>query len=360
MSHTQMSGVRIAGISSAVPQTVHSLDEYAPVFGADEVAKISDSTGVVRRHIAPDHVCASDLCFAAAQRLMSDLMWTPDSIDALVFVSQTPDYRLPPTSCVLQSRLGIPQTCAAFDINLGCSGYVYGLWVASGLVAAGGAKRVLLLVGDTINRVVSGEDRATALLFGDAGTATAVERNVDAPSMWFVLGTDGSGAGNLIIPAGGFRKPATESTAARSQCEDGNVRSDNDLFMDGAEVFAFTLRVVPGLVRETLQLAGWALDDVDYCVMHQANRFIIDYLAKRMKLPSAKVVRSIAGFGNTSSASIPLTITHSLAPELRQSDKRLLLVGFGVGYSWGALAIQCGHLVAPPMVLLNSSATLDD
>ena len=300
-------------------------------------------------------VCTSDLCEAAARKLLAALNWTPDSVDALIFVSQTPDYLLPATSCSLHGRLRLSKQCAAFDLNLGCSGYVYGLWIASQLVV-GGLKRVLLLVGDTISRIVSPLDRSAVPLFGDAGTATALERDENNMPWVFELGTDGSGQEHLIVPAGGFRHPRTSTTSLRTKREGGNIRSDEDLFMDGAEVFSFTLKVVPPLFKSILTAANWTVDTTDSFVMHQANQFMLQYLAKRMKLPPEKVVLSLGQFGNTSSASIPLALTHSLADRLRESNMRLLLAGFGVGFSWGAVALACGPIVIPELVTVDSTS----
>ncbi len=352
MTVIQISGVRPVGVATAVPSSVRTLTDDALTFGESEVEKISENTGVYRRHIAPRSLCTSDLCFAAANRLIEELGWKRDSIDILIFVSQTPDYVLPPTSCVLQERLGFPTSCIAYDVNLGCSGYIYGLWMASGLIAGGAARRALLLVGDTITHLTSPLDRSTALLFGDAGTATALEQDPTAPKMWFDLGTDGKGKEHLMVAAGASRYPRTELTSQRVEREKGNLRSDEDLYMDGAEVFSFTLHVVPRLVKSTLTSAQWTTDDIDFCVMHQANRFIIQHLTKRIKMPAEKVVTSIEDYGNTSSASIPLTLTCSLTESLRNNSHRLLLVGFGVGWSWGAAAIECGPMVMPELILV--------
>ena len=305
------------------------------------------------RPAAYDGMCTSDLCFAAADRLLSDLGWPRDSVDALIFVSQTPDYRLPATACTLQQRLRLSKRCAAFDIGLGCSGHVYGLWVASSLIAAGGAKRALLLTGDTSTYFCSPLDRSVALLFGDAGTATAIEADAAAPPMHFVLGTDGSGRDNLIVPAGGFRRPHAPDTAVRAAGDDGNSRSAEDLFMNGAEIFTFTLREVPPLITAVLDGAGWSKDDVDAFVFHQANQFMLQHLAKRLKLPKEKFVLAMEEFGNTSSASIPLALSVRLARPLGERACKTVLAGFGVGYSWAAVALTCGPMAMPGVLRVS-------
>ncbi len=353
MAVCQVSGVQIAGLACAVPERELGLAETAEQFGAEEAQKIAESTGVRSRPVAAPELCTSDLCLAAAERLLHQMQWERDSIEALIFVSQTSDYVLPASACSLQDRLKLSTNCMAFDVNLGCSGYVYGLSIASHFVTSGNIKRALLLVGDTISHLVSPEDRSAAPLFGDAGTATLLEHNVDSPSMTFNLGTDGAGTPNLIVPAGMNRHPRSETTLLRTVREGGNVRSDEELFMDGAQVFSFTLSRVPKLVRSALSAANWTMDDVDAVVMHQANAFMLRHLAKRLKLPEEKFVLAMEHFGNTSSASIPLAINSVLADKVRERPLRLLLVGFGVGWSWGAVTLTCGPMIVPEIVKVS-------
>ena len=332
-------------MAAAVPKE-HSSVQSANPAGASDLAKVVASTGVRARHIAPPQVCTSDLCAAAAQRLLEKLSWAADSIDLLIFVTQTPDYVLPATACSLHDRLGLPKTCAAFDLNLGCSGYVYGLSVAAVHMQAGAARRVLLLVGDTISKIVSPEDRSVAYLFGDAGSATALEASSGAPAMHFLTGSDGTGAGFLQVPAGMFRTPSSAETKIGRPRENGNVRSDEQLHMNGPEIFNFTIREVPRLITETLQACQWRAEEVDGFVLHQANRYMLDYLAKRMKLPAEKVVLALEGYGNTSSASIPLAICAQLRDRLSQGRARLVFAGFGVGFSWASAGVEvdCPHI----------------
>jgi 3-oxoacyl-[acyl-carrier-protein] synthase-3 len=357
MAICRAAGVRLAGLAAAVPERVSDETELAARFGAEMAAKLRDATGIRRRRVAPESLCTSDLCFAAAERLIADLKWERAQIDALVFVSQTPDYILPATSCTLHARLGLAPHCAAFDLNLGCSGYVYGLATLSRLMSAGGIQRALLLVGDTVSRLASPEDRATAPLFGDAGTATALECDPAAPPMVFTLGTDGSGQEHLIVPAGSFRRPRNAATGLRNVSEDGNSRSAEELFMDGANVFSFSLREVPKLIKTTLAAAEWSLDAVDAVVMHQANAFMLRHLAKRLRLPEEKLTLALEDFGNTSSASIPLALVHQCANRLTAGSQRLLLAGFGVGWSWGGAAVTCGPLVVSELMAVPAPAS---
>ncbi len=345
-----ISGVRLAGIAAVVPGAPR---EVAAGEAGGELAKIIANTGVKRRHIVAAETCTSDLCAAAAERLLASLGWERTSIDLLVFVTQTPDYVLPATALVLHDRLGLAKTCAAFDVNLGCSGYVYALSIAAAHLRSGAAKRALLLVGDTISKVASPEDRSVAHLFGDAGTATALELADAAAPMHFVTGSDGGGAAHLQIPAGMFRTPSSEATRATRARDGGNVRSDEHLCMNGAEIFNFTIREVPAMLESVLRAAGWSATEVDAFVLHQANRFMLDYLTKRMKLPSEKVVLALEEFGNTSSASIPLAICARLGPRLGQAPARVALAGFGVGFSWAAVALEMHRVHVEPVFYLS-------
>jgi 3-oxoacyl-[acyl-carrier-protein] synthase III len=323
-------------------------------FSAEEVSKVSASTGVMRRHIVSEGVCTSDLCEAATERLLAEIGWSKETIDVLIFVTQTADFILPATACVLHGRLGLATECAAFDVNLGCSGYVYGLWLAANLIN-GGAKRIVLLAGDTISKLVSPEDRSTALLFGDAGTATAIEFDRNAPPMFFEVGTNGAGRDHLIVPAGGFRKRRDGTTATKLVCEGGNIRSQEDLFINGGEIFAFTMSTIPPVCKAVIERAGWQTEDVDAFVMHQANRFMLQHLSKQMRLPKEKTVIGLEEYGNTSSASIPLAMTTKLPERLSAGAAKLVLAGFGVGFSWAAAAFESAHVTMPALVIVENS-----
>ncbi len=352
MSSSILSGVRVFGVSCALPDNILTPKSSEAYISTEDISKITASTGVDTRHVVKN-LCTSDLCFEAANRLFEEGGFDRDDIDTVIFITQTPDYVLPASACVLQNRLGLSKSCAAFDVNLGCSGYVYGLWLASNLIAAGGSKNTLLLVGDTISKVVSPEDRGTGLLFGDAGSATILVNDSSANKLSFVLGSDGSGSNNLIVPAGGFRKRATEETGIRKDV-DGSKRSDEDLFMNGAEIFAFTLREVKKLVKETLGLSNTDGADIDYYLFHQANKFMLKHLAKGLKLSDDKVPLVIEKYGNTSSASIPLIMCdEGLAPVLRNSTKELVLAGFGVGYSWAGVKLTTSNLVIPSLAFIE-------
>lgn len=345
MTTTTIRGVRCAGLTCAIPATVEDVATDCRLYGDEAATRLSKATGVLSRRVVTPDMCTSDLCYSAAHRLLEQTGYERDTIDALIFISQTPDYLLPATSCTLQSRLGLSKSCAAFDVNLGCSGYPYGLWLASQMVQSG-LRRVLLLVGDTVSRMVDQEDRATRPLFGDAGTATLLEADPSANPWTFQLGTDGSGKDHLIVRRGLFRDSPLDGRP--SEC------AESRLAMNGAEIFAFTLREVPPLVDSCLQAAGWALEDVHSVVMHQANEFMLKHLAKRLKLPTEKQPLSLGTYGNTSSASIPLTIAASLADACSAETLKLMLVGFGVGYSWGAATVEWGPMPRPEILTVDA------
>lgn len=334
--------VKLAGLVAAVPKQIEQSENWASVFGQNEVEKIVKMTGIAARRVVHSGECTSDLCVAAADNLLARLGWERESIDLLIFATQTGDYILPATACVAHGRLGLAPTCAAFDINLGCSGYIYGLSAAASFLACGGAKRALLLVGDTISNVTSPGDRATVLLFGDAGSATALEYDPESEGMRFVLGSDGRGYEHLIIQAGGFRNPKSGETGVRSQRGDGSLRSDEDLYMNGAELLAFTLACVPKLIRESLDAAGKQVEEIDYYIFHQANKFMIEHFARKSGVPMDKVPLNLDRFGNTSSASVPLVIATELAEPLASSRRSLFAAGFGVGYSMGSALFDAG------------------
>lgn len=342
MASVTISGVDIAGVLCTVPGDPLSVSAVGACFEPEEVDRIAKAAGLRYLHRAPKGTTAGDLCASAAQLLLERLDWPPESVDALVMVTQSPDYRLPATACTLQDRLGMSTGCLAFDVNLGCSGYVYGLWLGALMIATGSCRRVLLLAGDVLTPWVSPQDRSLALLLGDAGSATALERGDQCKQISFVLGTDGRGKDHLIVPAGGARWPHDEKSSILHTDESGNVRSAEHLFMNGWEVFNFAIRVVPALVRDTLAQHGWTLDDVERVLFHQPNALILSHLARKMRLAADQMVSNLDRFGNTNSTTIPLLIADSLSREVQTRPVRVLMLGFGVGFSWAGAAMTLG------------------
>jgi 3-oxoacyl-[acyl-carrier-protein] synthase-3 len=331
-----VSDVAVAGVVSAIPKRIVRNEFFEAQYSKEDIANVVKMIGVSERRWVNSGETTADLCLLAARDLMAGLGWAADDIGILVFVSQTPDYALPATACVLHGKLGLGPRCASFDVNLGCSGYVYGLWLVSQLMRGSSAQRALLLVGDT-SYYNDTSDRATAMVFGDAGTATAVERRGGTGDWHFVLGSDGSGAKNLIVPKSGTRQeiPDDERMAGKNP---------SMLFMDGSEIFNFTLRSIPPLGEALFDSSGVTSDAFGAFLFHQANTFMIKHLTKKMKLPPDKVPMNMDRFGNTSSASIPLLMCDVLGERLHAESMRLAMFGFGVGYSWAAADIPCGPL----------------
>ncbi|WP_291137223.1 3-oxoacyl-ACP synthase III family protein [Hydrogenophaga sp.] len=310
------------------PTTVDNLDP-ALGFAPEDVRKVVAMAGVRERRVVSDGLTSGDLCERAASRLMQALGWAPDTITALIFVTQTPDHFLPSTSCLLQQRLGLSDQCAAFDVGLGCSGYPYGLYLAATMLRAGGHQRILMLHGETPSRFVSPQDQATVLLFGDAGSATALELDDDpAAGGHFVLHTDGSGADGLILRGGAFRDREPADPRHRY------------LEMDGAAIFNFTIKRVPPLIADTLALAGKAVADVDAYVLHQSNRFIMKHLMKKCGLPEDRVPICIEDSGNCGGPSVAVAMTQRLATPAKGQRMHWMLLGYGVGLSWGSALVQ--------------------
>jgi 3-oxoacyl-[acyl-carrier-protein] synthase III len=335
--NVKVNGAVIAGVVSCLPDRKIPNTFFEEQFGHTAVADVVKMIGVENRYWTDDKTSTRDLCFKAGQHLLEQLAWPPDSVDALIFVSQTPDYRLPASACALQADLQLPVACIAFDINLGCSGYPYALWLGMTMVQSGAARRVLLAVGDTVSKIADPTDRSTALLFGDAGTMTAIEAG-DSQTASFVLGTDGRGAVNLIVPRGAFKD---YSSANDQRLLD---KAPDCLYMDGGEIFNFTLRAVPALVHETIAFSGLTAIEHDSFLFHQANLFMLKHLAKKSKLPLEKVPINIEQYGNTSCASIPLLMTTRLQERLCNESMKLAMFGFGVGYSWSGASLSVGPL----------------
>ncbi|MBB3185965.1 ketoacyl-ACP synthase III [Microbacter margulisiae] len=340
MALLQFDGIGISAMAAAVPHTVINNYEYTHYFPADQVKEVVDKVGVFQRRFADEKTCSSDLCFAAAEKLFADNQTDRSEIDVLIFVSQTPDYRMPATSILLQERLKLPQSTLAFDMNLGCSAYLYGLSTVYALMQQHGLRKALLLDGETRSKVYSPKDRRTAFIFGDAGSATLIERNERFGKSYFSLNSDGSREDLIKIEAGGYRKPSSAETIKEKVVDEyGNIRSEEQGYMKGGDVFNFVIREIPSDIQHILSYSGADKDQLDYIVFHQANTFINTYLAKKLKLDATKIPSTIEKYGNTSSVSVPLTIVSELQHQL-QEDKTILLSAFGVGMTWASAVIR--------------------
>jgi 3-oxoacyl-[acyl-carrier-protein] synthase-3 len=333
----------LRAIEFHLPDATLSTAQLAAEFPAWTVAKIDAKTGIHCRHLASPQECSSDLAVAAAKKLFDSGACGPQDVDYILLCTQSPDYFLPTTACLVQDRLGIPTTAAALDFNLGCSGFVYGLGLAEALVSSGQAKNVLLLTAETYSKFLNPRDRSVRTIFGDAAAATLLSASDSAAPLLgpFVYGTDGSGGPNLIVPAGAMRRPRSEETALEIEDDQGNVRAANDLYMNGPEVFNFTLERVPDTVRRLLEKAGLSLEEVDLFVFHQANSYMLDHLRKRLGIPQEKFVVAMGDCGNTVSSTIPIALKHAAASGRLGRGMSVMAVGFGVGYSWGAAIVRC-------------------
>lgn len=323
-------------ISEYLPKSVLDNDQLAKLYPNWPAEKIFDKTGISRRHIADRNETAADMAAAAAERLFAASGTKPDEIDFLILTTQSPDYPLPTSACLLQDRLGIPTRSGAFDINLGCSAYVYGLAVAKGLLLAGMSRRLLLIASETYSKYIHPMDKSVRTLFGDGAAATLLTHDDALRIGSFVFGTDGSGGDNLIVPVGGSRRPDHGGDGIETTDASGNTRTEKNLFMDGPKIFHFTADAVPAAVAEVLHRNQLSLDQIDLIVFHQANKFILDYLAATLKLPAEKFYIHFDDCGNTVSASIPIALARAASEGRLADGNRVLIAGFGVGLSWGA------------------------
>jgi 3-oxoacyl-[acyl-carrier-protein] synthase-3 len=344
MAFHQIKNVQIEGITVCVPAKIEENSSLSIFETHEEYERFVSTTGIERRHIVSKGMCSSDLCFEAALSLLNDLNWDTDEIDCLIFVSQTPDYKLPATSCVLQGRLGLSKSCMAFDISLGCSGWVYGMTTISALLSSGSIKKGLLLVGDTVTITKSNLDKSTYPLFGDAGSATAITYSEGALGIKSCLFTDGNNYDAIIIEDGGARNPVTLASFEMINYENGIVRSKLHSILDGSSVFIFGISKAPQCVKDLIDHFEIDKEKIDYFIFHQANMLMNEKIRTKLKLPVEKVPYILKDYGNTSSTSIPLTMVCTLSKEIKNNKLDFLACGFGVGLSWGAISFETSHL----------------
>lgn len=335
----------ITAIEYSLPEALLNNEDLAARFSDWTSEKIADKTGITERHIAGEDECASDLAVQACQKLFDSHACRREDVDFLLFCTQSPDYFLPSTACVVQDRLGLSTTCGALDFNLGCSGFVYGLGLAKGLIETAQAKKVLLVTAETYSKFINENDRSVRTIFGDAAAATLIQavhiedKTSDEPIGQFIYGTDGRGAKNLIVPVGGMRQRTCSGDEAHIDGF-GNARSSSNLYMNGGEIFSFTLRIVPEAVDRLLQAMRLHLEDIDLIVFHQANRYMLDHLRKKLKIPEEKFVVAMEHVGNTVSSTIPIALSDAAASGRLRDGHSVMIVGFGVGYSWAATVLR--------------------
>jgi 3-oxoacyl-[acyl-carrier-protein] synthase-3 len=348
MAFLAFENVGISAMAACVPPKISYNKDLTGLMSETEIEKTVESIGIKEKRFVTEDVCASDLCCKAATQLIHDQYIDPGSIDVLIFLSQTSDYRIPATAPILQQRLGLAQTTACFDISLGCSGFVYALSTAFSYASVKTVNHVLLLVGETFSKITSQRDKVNAPLYGDAGTATLIGKG-DYGKSFFSLHSDGAGKDAVMIPAGGMRNPANTDNLEEKEAEDGNIRSASQIYMDGMAVFNFTMRVVPKNIREILERSGTTLEEIDYLIFHQANKFMTDFFMKKLKVPAGKVPYCLDRYGNTSSASVPLTVVSELYGK-PGSKHQVLMSGFGAGLSWASAILSLGNCRIFPLL----------
>ena len=337
----KLNGLKISHIATCLPKKVVPMSVYEKFFSAKDIKRIMESTGVESVHVADENLCSSDYYAETAKRLMAESNFKPDDFDGIVMVFQTPDYTIPTAATIMQDRLGLPKDTVAFQINYGCTGYIYGIYQASLLISSGSCQRVLVFVGDTHVRTLHEEDRANRMILGDGFAVTIVERGED--EFAFEIFSDGSGYKQLIIEAGGFRMPKSEKTAEPFIDAEGNTHWLEYTYMDGMAVMNFALSQVPPLIEDSLKFAGWEKDSVGLFALHQANKIIVDFLRRRIKVKEDRCPNTIKHLGNTAGSTIPLLLSNCHKNFSAENLNKVLMCGSGIGLSLGTAAVNLSN-----------------
>jgi 3-oxoacyl-[acyl-carrier-protein] synthase-3 len=337
MAFLKIENVKISGIAACVPPKLVENKDSKLFDDPAELDRYIKTIGVERRYVAEDGICSSDLCKAAADKLIEEMDIDKSEIGCLIMVTQTPDYIFPATACILQDRLGLPTDCMSFDITMSCPGWIYGLSVMSSILSAGMIKKGLLLVGETSTKAKSPYDHVN-LLAGDAGTATILEYQEGASPLLFSMHTDGSNYKSLIIPDGGYRNPVTPASFEYCECKDGTLRNRLNANMEGEDILSFAMHAAPKCIKGLLDHYGISKESIDYFLIHQANQMINKLIQKRLRIDDEHCPYNIAEFGNSSSTTIPLIIINKLKESIR--GKQVVACGFGTGLAWGALFFE--------------------
>ena len=354
MALWEIKNVALRGVTATVPNHAVKTADY-DVFTQEEADIFDNTVGIKNRYIADENVCASDLCLDAGERLIAALGWEKESIDVLVFGSVTGDYKTPPTSGILQHRLGLQTSTFVLDIPMGCCGSIYAINVAGNLLSAGTVKRALLLVGDTALRMGSMKDKSRVPLFGDCGTAMALEYDSKAKDIVIEFNTLGSGYEALMTPHGGFRHPITKESFVDEDFGNGIIRAPKDTLINGMDVFAFAISRPPISIKRLMEKYSLTAGDIDYFLIHQANKLIVDRIVKKLKLPAEKVPYDLQEFGNLGGASIPMLMTYNLSEDLQERPLTLLCSAFGLGLTWATMIISTSILVVLPVHHLDEN-----
>lgn len=333
MPYFRFNNIKISAISTAVPTEVVTADSFADSFGQDYVEKFKESTGIRQFHKTKKHQTASDLCYAAAENIFTKKNVNREEIGALVFVAHSTDYRRPATACVLHKRLGLSIDCAAYDISLGCSAFVYGLQTVCSMMHSSDIDKALLLVGETLTKMTNPKDKSACMLFGDGGSAILLEKTENNSEIKGILKSDGTGYQAIIAPAGGFRN--IDAPIEDIKWPDGNTRNLYNTIMQGANVFSFTISAVPKTIKEFFVKTETTVDDYDCLAFHQANQFITKMLVKKLKTQAEKMPLCLDRYGNPSAPAIPMVMCDKYGNENESKEVKFLMCGFGVGLSWG-------------------------
>jgi 3-oxoacyl-[acyl-carrier-protein] synthase-3 len=332
--------VAITAISYATGDKKLTSEELASRFGIDAMKKIESISGILQRRVASENVCASDLAFKACELLFEKNPALRDEIDLLIFATQTPDYIMPSTSCIMQDRLRLKKTCASFDINLGCSQFPYAIATASSWITTGLAKKALVINADTPSKLIHPLDKSAITLFGDAGAVVLLEESEKKSFLEFEFGSDGAGFDNLICPASAMRKPHTREDDIEKQDDDGNIRTNANMYINGFSIFAFAYKTIPETITKLLNKASLSIDDIDLFIFHQAGEMMVSSASKRLKIPESKVYFKMHDIGNCGGASIPIALADAVRTGRLKSGMRIVVCAFGVGLSWGATIID--------------------
>ena len=351
MALWDIKNVAVRGVTGTVPNNPVKTADF-DVFTAEEAEVFDNTVGIKNRYIGSEELCASDLCFNAAERLIKALGWEKDSIDVLLFGSVTGDYKTPPTSGILQYRLGLTNSTFVLDVPMGCCGSIYAINIAGNLLSRGDVKRALLLVGDTALRMGSMKDKSRVPLFGDSGTAMALEFDPNADDIVIEFNTLGSGYEALITPHGGFRHPITQDSFIEEDYGNGIIRAPKDTLINGMDVFSFAISRPPISIKKMMDAYGLTADNVDYFLIHQANKLIVDRIVKKLKLPLEKVPYDLQEFGNLGGASIPMLMSYNLVSKLREKPLTLLCSAFGLGLTWATMLLKVNCPVVLPVYKL--------
>lgn len=352
MAFLSFPNVKVSGVAAAVPKRVKEVKNLS-FFTPGEADKVIGLTHIERSRMVPEGMCCSDLCCAAAEQLLDSLDWDRQEINVLIYVSLSRDYLTPATSALLQDRLGLSKECYAIDVPLACSGYVYGLSVIASLMAGGTIKKGLLLVGETTSTLQSPLDKTIWPLHGDAGSATALEYVESADNMFFHFGTDGSRGDAIINPDGGSRHPFTEQSLVMEEIAPGIIRNRTHSILDGMNVFGFSITEPPKSIKALCEHFDIHIDEIDYLLLHQANKYMDDKIGKKLKVAAEKIPFSLMDYGNTSSASIPVTIVVGIGSCIEKRRASAILCGFGAGLSWGSAYVILDQIVCPKLIELE-------